>query len=69
VLLPGRIFVQLAGSSVPDLKQFLAGHEAEWAGIDSNDAGLDLDLDTPADYERMRKLYAESSLPAAGASW
>jgi len=69
VLLPKRIFVQLAGSSASDLKQFLAGREADWAGIDSDDAGLDLDLDTPADYEHMRKLYPESQLPAAGASW
>jgi molybdenum cofactor cytidylyltransferase len=57
VLLPKRAFNDLGKSSATDLKTFLKLHADEFAGFSSEDAGLDLDLDTPADYEHLRRLY------------
>ena len=56
VLLPRREFAELKTTSAADLKQFLAERETQPAGFESADAGLDFDMDTPADYERARKL-------------
>lgn len=57
VILPKEIFRQLAQSSAPTLKEFLKAISGEIAACDLDDAGLDLDLDTPADYERAVALY------------
>jgi len=54
VLLPRKIFFELQNAEVPDLKTFLTARAAECAGIESTDPGLDLDMDTPEDYERLR---------------
>jgi len=54
VLLPKRVFTELADSRAADLKQFLAGHAGDLAGFESDDAGLDSDMDTPEDYDRLR---------------
>jgi molybdenum cofactor cytidylyltransferase len=56
VLLPKREFMALKNSSTTDLKQFLAEHADARAGFESEDAGLDLDIDLPEDYERARRL-------------
>ena len=56
VLLPRPIFLSLAASSASDLKAFLAGHANVFGGFESSDAGLDLDMDTPDDYERARQI-------------
>ena len=54
VFLPGPFFRALAQSSATDLKAFLATHEvAEW---ESDDPGLDLDIDRPEDYEKALRL-------------
>ena len=58
VLLPKAAFAGLKDCAVADLKQFLEYHENEWAGYESDDAGLDFDMDTPADYEHARQLYS-----------
>jgi CTP:molybdopterin cytidylyltransferase MocA len=47
----------LGTSAAPDLKQFLERHACDLAGFESDDAGLDFDMDTPEDYERLRALH------------
>lgn len=57
VLLPKRIFAELRNASAGDLKQVLIAHASELSGIESADAGLDLDMDTPEDYEHIKQLF------------
>ena len=52
VVLPRNIFDALKNSSAENLKHFLQSFPSETAGFESDDAGLDLDLDTPEDYQR-----------------
>jgi molybdenum cofactor cytidylyltransferase len=56
VLLPRTIFLKLSRSSAANLKDFLAGHEI--ITFDSDDPGLDLDIDRPADYQKALALSA-----------
>jgi molybdenum cofactor cytidylyltransferase len=56
VLLARRFFDELKTTSAADLKIFLAQHSQDLTGFESDDAGLDLDMDTPEDYERVRRL-------------
>jgi molybdenum cofactor cytidylyltransferase len=60
VILPKEIFRQLAQTSAPTLKEFLKTISGEIAACDLDDQGLDLDLDTPADYERAVALYLKA---------
>ena len=54
VILPAYLFFQLGDSPAPDLKHFLSGRISErW---ETDDAGLDVDLDEPADYEKALAL-------------
>jgi len=53
VLLPRRFFYELKDTFASDLKMFLVEHADDLRGFDSDDAGLDLDMDTPEDYERL----------------
>jgi molybdenum cofactor cytidylyltransferase len=57
VLLPQPAFAALKECTATDLKQFLASRATELAGFESDDAGLDFDLDTPADYDRARREF------------
>jgi molybdenum cofactor cytidylyltransferase len=57
VLFPKLFFQALRNSKARDLKIFLLEHAAHLSGFESSDAGLDLDMDTPEDYERV-KLFA-----------
>jgi molybdenum cofactor cytidylyltransferase len=57
VLLPAVAFRQLADWPGEHLKQFLQASEVVLR--ESDDAGLDLDIDHPADYERARQLPQE----------
>src|SRR6185436_20556066 len=57
VLLPRRLFQELASTSRATLKEFLAEHRDPLRLIESSDPGLDLDLDTPADYEEARRRF------------
>jgi CTP:molybdopterin cytidylyltransferase MocA len=50
VILPAAFFRALAAWTGPTLKDFLQQHPRALCEMD--DPGLDLDLDTPADYER-----------------
>ena len=61
ILLPKKIFVELQDASATDLKQFLQGHSNELAGFESDDPGLGLDIDTPADYEQARRIYFDET--------
>jgi molybdenum cofactor cytidylyltransferase len=56
LVVPRDVFLAMAGSSASDLKAHLASAKAEFAGFESADAGLDLDIDTPGDYQRALKL-------------
>jgi molybdenum cofactor cytidylyltransferase len=55
ILFPKRFFVELKDSPKSNLKEFLLERVESLAGFESQDAGLALDMDTPADYERLRK--------------
>src|SRR6266496_2975728 len=61
VVLPKAIFERLKDSSEGTLQQFLRNHAAAVALCELDDSGLDLDLDTPADYaEALRRFQASS---------
>lgn len=53
VLMPRNTFRELGNTSAATFKEFLADRPGELAGFASDDAGLDSDLDTPEDYERV----------------
>ncbi|MGN6554573.1 MAG: nucleotidyltransferase family protein [Verrucomicrobiota bacterium] len=57
VLLPRRQFLELGKTEATDLKAFLVSKANELAGFEADDAGLDLDIDTPEDYERARQHF------------
>lgn len=54
VSFPKRFFFALKDSNAHDLKIFLLEQAAHLSGFESDDAGLDLDMDTPEDYERVK---------------
>jgi molybdenum cofactor cytidylyltransferase len=54
VLLPGPVFVELAGSKAGDLREFLSGREVK--GFAAEDPGLYLDIDRPEDYRKALAL-------------
>jgi molybdenum cofactor cytidylyltransferase len=56
VLVAERFFRELKSSKAGDLKLFLLEHAGNLSEFESDDAGLDLDMDTPEDYERVKSL-------------
>lgn len=52
ILFPKSEFLELAHSSSPDLKSHLALRPNRRQWFDCEDAGLDFDIDQPADYQR-----------------
>lgn len=54
VLLPKLFFEKLKKTDAADFKEFLSDEAKDFAGFESDDAGLDFDMDTPEDYERIR---------------
>jgi molybdenum cofactor cytidylyltransferase len=56
VFFPERFFRELKSSKAGDLKLFIQEHAGNLSGFESDDAGLDLDMDTPEDYERVKSL-------------
>ena len=58
VLLPAEVFFRLREAREEDLKQFLLNCGIQLARCEMDDAGLDFDIDEPADYERARQLVA-----------
>lgn len=63
VVLPAPVFKQLRNAADETLKQFLERVSASRAVCELEDPGLDLDLDTPADYERAFQLCFNPSPP------
>jgi molybdenum cofactor cytidylyltransferase len=60
VLVPKSFFLQLATTKTTTLKDFLQSLPERVAGCDVDDPGLDQDIDTPADYEKVLALYFQS---------
>lgn len=58
VCIPASLFASIAGTTAENLKQFLLASGTCIERWESEDAGLDLDLDEPADYERALRLVA-----------
>jgi molybdenum cofactor cytidylyltransferase len=56
VVLPKAVFHQLSNSSATDLKEFLKPFTS--VSCEVEDAGLDLDIDEPEDYEKARRIHA-----------
>jgi molybdenum cofactor cytidylyltransferase len=56
VIFPAAHFTALADASEENLKQFLEHRRGELAWCEIEDPGLDLDIDTPEDYERALNL-------------
>ena len=61
VLLPAKIFPRLCEAREESLKQFLLNSGVETLRCEMDDAGLDLDIDEPADYERARQWAADAT--------
>ncbi|SRR6266404_3238065 len=58
VVLPRQVFAQLANSELIDLKSFLDSLRIPGAICELDDPALELDLDTPEDYDRAVSLYS-----------
>ncbi|HMJ66870.1 MAG TPA: nucleotidyltransferase family protein, partial [Candidatus Binatia bacterium] len=56
VVLPKSAFERIPTTTAADLKAFLASAAEHRRMIEIDDPGLDLDIDTPEDYERAKKL-------------
>jgi len=63
VVLPRKVFEQLRSSSAANLKEFLAS--CETAYCEMTDAGLELDIDRPEDYQKALEVWRRSSEPKA----
>jgi molybdenum cofactor cytidylyltransferase len=59
VILPANVFSHLNDSNSASLKEFFAAGRFSVKRCEIDDAGLDLDLDEPADYERALALVNE----------
>jgi molybdenum cofactor cytidylyltransferase len=57
VLLPRQAFAELRNTAAGDLKVFLVEHAKDLSGFESADQGLDLDMDTPEDYETAKRMF------------
>ena len=61
VVLPRQVFAQLANSKAIDLKAFLDSLPIPAAFCELSDTALELDLDTPEEYDRAAGLYSSTS--------
>lgn len=68
VVMPKSVFAQLAASPAPNLKSFLAALPEPVTGCPVEDVGLDVDIDTPGDYEAALARFSPSATPATSAS-
>ena len=59
VVFPGVAWRKLAVSDARDLKEFLADFVI--AGCELEDEGLGLDIDRPEDYEKAKKIWAQTT--------
>lgn len=65
VVLPRRFFLQLGETCDGTLKDFLKGIPEDVSGVEIDDAGLDFDIDTPADCERALSDFSRPGLVRA----
>jgi len=56
VVLPESVFHRIPATTAGNLKEFLSSVPEARRNIEIDDPGLDLDIDTPEDYERAKKL-------------
>lgn len=56
IILPRQLFDRLRGFTGTTMRDFLARHSDSVRTIEFHEAGLDLDLDRPEDYERARRM-------------
>jgi molybdenum cofactor cytidylyltransferase len=64
VILPKSIFLELAEAAETNLKQFLQARESQRRLWESDDPALDLDVDTPEDYQRALNIRrADNAAP------
>ena len=61
ILLPRQFFAELKNTAAGDMKMFLVEHTKDLSGFESADEALDFDLDTPEDYERVRRLFLDNA--------
>jgi molybdenum cofactor cytidylyltransferase len=59
VLLPRIIFAQLRDAAKENLKAFLQSRSHDVALCDIDDPALDLDMDSPAEYEQIVRLFGK----------
>ncbi len=57
VILPREIFYSLRSSSAATLRDFLEQHRTDRRFMNSDDAGLEVDLDTPEEYADARQRF------------
>ena len=62
VLLPKSVFEQLPATPAQNFRQFLQSAPGHIQLCESEDAGLDLDLDEPADYARALEIFRNSDI-------
>jgi molybdenum cofactor cytidylyltransferase len=61
VIMPEKAFVQLAHSNAADLKSFLDAPPRPAIFCELDDSALELDIDTPEDYQRITEIYGRLS--------
>jgi len=61
VVLPRKFFLELGVTPAHTLKDYLAGIPGEVTCCEIDDAGLELDLDTPADYARALARFSDNA--------
>ena len=66
VLIPKQLFQKLQTTTANDLKIFLVEHATELSGFQSDDMGLDFDIDTPEDYQHALKIAFPGNEPPIG---
>ncbi len=61
VVMPKSVFKRLGDAREAGLRVFLKSHQHLARSIECNDPGLDLDIDTPAEYEQALKLVCSDA--------
>jgi molybdenum cofactor cytidylyltransferase len=61
VFVPKQMLHTLAASRAANLKEFLAKHGPARQFLEFDDPALDLDIDTPADYEAAKERFEQAS--------
>lgn len=62
VVLPSALFADLTAAKETNLKDFLHSRQSQRKMFESDDPALDLDIDTPADYDKALHQFNHSTL-------